>query len=108
MIFGKNKDKGIKMDGLHPIVIDLNDPQYSLDDVLVHNETDDGQIRAFILAHLTDNPALPTPIGVFRQLIKPTYDEAMTEQIEQVSEKKGKGSLEKLLFTANTWEVNGN
>jgi len=108
MIFGKNKDKGIKLDGLHPVVIDLNDPKNSIDEVIVHNETDDGQIRAFILSHLTDDPGLPTPIGVFRQLIKPSYDEAMVGQIDSVTEMKGKGDLEKLLFTANTWEVTDN
>jgi 2-oxoglutarate ferredoxin oxidoreductase subunit beta len=108
MLFGKNKDKGIKLEGLHPVVIDLNDPKNSIDDVIVHNETDDGQIRAFILSHLTDNPSLPTPIGVFRQLIKPSYDEAMLQQIERVTEKKGKGTLEKLLYTSNTWEVKEN
>ena len=107
MIFGKDKDKGIKLEGLHPVIIDLNDPKNSIDDVIVHSETDDGQIRAFILSHLTDNPELPTPVGVFRQFIKPTYDASMAEQINQVIEKKGKGSLEKLLFTSNTWEVNG-
>lgn len=108
MIFGKNKDKGIKLDGLHPVVIDLNDPQNSIDDVIVHNETDDGQIRAFILSHLTDDPGLPTPIGVFRQLLKPTYEESIVGQIDEITEKKGEGSLEKLLFTANTWEVKDN
>ena len=105
MVFGKNKEKGIKLEGFHPVVVDLNDPKNSIDDCLVHNEKDDSLIRGFILAHLTDSPDMPTPIGVFRQRIKPTYDEAMVEQIDQVTKKKGKGSLEKLLFTQNTWEV---
>ena len=93
MLFGKEKDKGIKLEGFHPIIIDLNDPKNSVDDVIVHSETDDGLVRAFILSHLTDDPKLPTPIGVFRQLIKPTYDEAMVEQIDQVTKKKGKGNI---------------
>ncbi|MCB0731750.1 MAG: 2-oxoacid:ferredoxin oxidoreductase subunit beta, partial [Ignavibacteriae bacterium] len=105
MVFGKNKEKGIKLEGFHPVIVDLNDPKNSIDDCLVHNEKDDSLIRGFILAHLTDSPDMPTPIGVFRQRIKPTYDEAMVEQIDQVTKKKGKGSLEKLLFTQNTWEV---
>lgn len=108
MIFGKNKDKGIKLDGLHPVVVDLNDPKNSIDDVIVHNEKDDGDVRAFILSHLTDDPELPTPIGVFRELVKPTYDEAMIDQIESVKKQKGKGDLNKLLFSGNTWEVSEN
>ncbi|PID58687.1 MAG: 2-oxoacid:ferredoxin oxidoreductase subunit beta [Ignavibacteriae bacterium] len=108
MIFGKNKDKGIKLEGFHPVVVDLNDPKNSIDDVIVHSETDDGLVRGFILSHLTDDPNMPTPIGVFRQLSKPTYDETMTQQIEEVTEKKGKGTLKDLLYTSNTWEVKGN
>lgn len=108
MIFGKNRDKGIKLDGFHPIVVDLNDPKYTEEDLIVHNEKDDGLVRAFILAHLTDDPSFPTPIGVFRQLLKPTYDESMVQQIEQVTKKKGKGDLNKLLFSGNTWEVSDN
>lgn len=108
MIFGKEKDKGIKLDGLTPVIVDLNDSNNSIDDVIIHDEKDHGMVRAFILSHLTDDPDLPTPIGVFRQVFKPTYDAAMVEQIDQVTEKKGKGNLHDLLYTANTWEVSDN
>ncbi|MFZ1289015.1 MAG: 2-oxoacid:ferredoxin oxidoreductase subunit beta [Melioribacteraceae bacterium] len=108
MLFGKNKDKGIKLDGFTPVIVDLNDGKHTINDVIVHDEKDHGMVRAFILSHLTDEPNLPTPIGVFRQVFKPTYDEAMVEQIEQVKKKKGKGDLEKLLFATNTWEVSEN
>ncbi|MBK8947137.1 MAG: 2-oxoacid:ferredoxin oxidoreductase subunit beta [Ignavibacteriae bacterium] len=108
MLFGKNKDKGIKLDGFTPVVVDLNDGRHTINDIIVHDEKDHGMVRAFILSHLTDDPNLPTPIGVFRQVFKPTYDEAMVEQIEQVKKKKGKGDLEKLLFATNTWEVSEN
>lgn len=108
MIFGKDKDKGIMLKGLTPAIIDLNDGSHTIDDVIVHDEKDQGMVRSFILSHLTDDPKLPTPIGVFRQVFKPTYDEAMVEQIDQVTKKKGKGDLEKLLFATNTWEVSEN
>ena len=67
-----------------------------IDDVIVHDEKDQGMVRSFILSHLTDDPKLPTPIGVFRQVFKPTYDEAMVEQIDQVTKKKGKGRFRKI------------
>ncbi len=108
MIFGKNKDKGIALDGLEPIVIDLNDGKHTIDDVLVHDENDASLIRAFILSHLTDHPDFPTPVGVFRQLFQPTYDEALNQQVKEVTEKLGKGDLEKMLFSGNTWEVTDN
>jgi len=58
-----------------------------------------------ILAHLDDRPDQPSPIGVFRQVFKETYDQGIKNQIDKIIEKKGKGDLEKVLFGSNTWEV---
>lgn len=106
MIFGKEKNKGIKIEGFTPIIIDLNDGKHTVDDVIVHDEFDHSAARTFMLAHLSDNPEMPTPIGIFRQILKPTYNEGIDEQIKRITEKKGKGDLEKVLFSGNTWEVN--
>ncbi len=106
MVFGVNKDKGIKLDGLKPVVIDISNGKYSIDDVMVHDEHDDSPLRAMMLAHLDDNPGFPTPVGVFRQITKPTYNEGVVNQINEVKAKKGEGDLEKTLFNAKTWEVN--
>jgi 2-oxoglutarate ferredoxin oxidoreductase subunit beta len=105
MVFGKEKNKGIKLDGFSPVVVDLNDGKHSINDLWVHDEKDENLIRAFILAHLTDSTDLPTPIGVFRQVIKETYDDGVENQIKAVTQKKGKGTLHQLLYNANTWEV---
>ena len=105
LIFGKKLDKGIVLDGFTPVVVDLNDGKHSVDDLWVHDEKDKGPIRAFILSHMTDSPDMPTPIGVFRQIIKPTYDEGVVRQIEHIMEEQGEGDLEELLFSGNTWTV---
>jgi len=105
MIFGKNQDKGIKLDGAHPVVVDISNGKYSKDDLWVHDEFADTPIHAMILAHMDERPNFPTPIGVFRQYFKETYDGGIKAQIDQVVEKKGKGDLEKMLYGANTWEV---
>jgi 2-oxoglutarate ferredoxin oxidoreductase subunit beta len=104
MVFGKNRDKGIKLDGLKPIIAELNNGT-SINDILVHDESDTSYIRSTLLAHLTDDPSMPTPVGVFRQVVKPTYDEGIENQISEVRKKKGEGDLEKALFSGNTWEV---
>ena len=106
MIFGKDSDKGIKLDGVKPITVDLASGSYSKDDLLVHDEFSDEPILAMILAHMTDHPSLPTPIGVFRQIKRETYDGGIRDQINLVTEKRGKGDLAKMLYGANTWEVN--
>lgn len=105
MIFGINKDKGLKLDGTTPVVVNINDGKNSVNDLLVHNEHDNIPILSMILAHITDEPELPTPIGVFRQISKPTYDADIANQIAEVTAKKGPGDLEKVLFSGNTWEV---
>ncbi len=106
MVFGKDLDKGIKLDGAKPIIVDLTTGSFTKDDILVHDEFSTEPILAMILAHITDDPAFPTPIGVFRQIQKETYDGAIASQIDFVTEKRGKGDLKKALFGANTWEVN--
>ncbi|MCL5028943.1 MAG: 2-oxoacid:ferredoxin oxidoreductase subunit beta [Bacteroidetes bacterium] len=106
MVFGKNNDKGIRLNGLEPEVIDLSDGKYSVNDVWVHNENDKNPARAFILSQFSEREGLPLPIGVIRKISKTTYDHDFHEQISEVKKQKGKGDLRKLLFSGNMWEVN--
>ena len=105
MVFGKDSDKGIKLDGVNPIVVDLSNGKYSKDDLWIHNELTESPVNAIILSHIDDHPEMPTPIGVFRQYFKETYDGGIKNQIKTITEKQGKGDLEKVLFSGNTWEV---
>jgi len=104
LIFGKENDKGIKLDGFKPVVISLKDGKHSMNDVLVHDEK--SRELAFILSELTEYKDFPTPIGVFLDIERSTYESEMAEQIETAISKSGKGDLEKLLFSGNTWKIN--
>lgn len=106
LVFGANKDIGIKLDGFNPVIIDLNDGVHSINDCLVHDEFDENPTRVFLLARFTDLPGFPTPIGVFRQFNKTTYDDDYAKQIETIKTQKGNGTYEKLMFSNNTWKVN--
>jgi 2-oxoglutarate/2-oxoacid ferredoxin oxidoreductase subunit beta len=106
LLFGKTKEKGIKIDGAVPSVININENGNSVNDVLVHDEFDKSPVRSMILAHLTDSSEFPTPVGVFRQIFRPTVDGEIHRQVAEVKAMKGEGDLEKLLFSGNTWEVN--
>jgi len=105
LVFGANKEKGIKLDGLNPVIIDFNDGKHSINDCWIHDEFDDNPTRVFLLARFTDLPGFPTPIGIFRQFNKPTYDDDYVHQIEHLRQTKGAGNYKKLMFTSNTWEV---
>jgi 2-oxoglutarate ferredoxin oxidoreductase subunit beta len=60
---------------------------------------------AFALAHLSTGPTQPTAVGVFREVERPVYGEAMEQQIQLATERLGEGDLDKLLRSGDTWEV---
>jgi 2-oxoglutarate ferredoxin oxidoreductase subunit beta len=103
LIFGKERDKGIKLDGLKPVVVSLNDGKHSVDDLLVHNEKD--RNLAFILGNMTYEEDTPRPIGVFLALDNPSYDEKVTWQIEHETKKPDAYDLEKLLRGDDFWVI---
>ena len=61
---------------------------------------------ACALSRLTGDSAGVTPIGVFRDVDAPSYDELMREQIETAVAKQGAGDLGALLRSGDTWTVN--
>jgi 2-oxoglutarate ferredoxin oxidoreductase subunit beta len=103
LIFGKNRDKGIRMNGLSPEVVDLNKSGIKEDDLLFHDEQGD-VMHALLLTRLRQ-PEFPEPIGVFRAVKAPTFDAAMNEEIAQAVQKRGRGDLQKLLSSGDTWKV---
>ncbi|MEM7248741.1 MAG: 2-oxoacid:ferredoxin oxidoreductase subunit beta [Acidobacteriota bacterium] len=100
MIFGKDQDKGLRLNGLSLEVINLADHDES--EVLVHDETNLN--LAWLLAQM-QAPAFPTPVGVIRAVEAPTHEAQLTAQLEHAVENKGKGSLHDLLNAGDTWTV---
>jgi 2-oxoglutarate/2-oxoacid ferredoxin oxidoreductase subunit beta len=103
MIFGKNKEKGIHLNGFKPEVVDISTGKYSASDLLVHDEKD--STLAFILANMIHDPRLPRPMGVFLAQDRDTYEDAMQAQIAKARTKKGDGDLQKLLDGDETWTI---
>ncbi len=60
---------------------------------------------AFALAHLSMGPTQPTCIGVFREVERSTYGEAVHAQLAAAVERSGRGDLEQLLTRGDTWTV---
>jgi 2-oxoglutarate ferredoxin oxidoreductase subunit beta len=101
MIFGADADKGIRLNGLKPEVVELG-KEFSVDDLLVHNETD--ATLAYVLSRMFW-PEFPVPMGVLRRVKRPTHHQLVAGQIELVRADKGEGDLRELLFPADTWTV---
>jgi 2-oxoglutarate ferredoxin oxidoreductase subunit beta len=103
MVFGEGNSKGIYLDGNVPKIIDLNDQWWSINDVLVHDETD--WIIASILSHFTYRSDFPDPIGVFYAVDAPVYEDLTLDQIEKAIADRGEGDIEELLSSGDTWVV---
>ena len=75
------------------------------DSLLVHDAHAASPSCAFALSRL-DSPAFThTPIGIFRQVARPSYDDAMAAQLEEARAKQGEGDLAALLAGPDTWQV---
>ncbi|MGZ6271348.1 MAG: 2-oxoacid:ferredoxin oxidoreductase subunit beta [Candidatus Limnocylindrales bacterium] len=103
MIFGKDRDKGIRLRGLHPEVVELGGA-ISEADLLVHDEQAEDPYLAYMLSRMWW-PEYPVPVGVFRKVERPTHDELITGQLEAALALHGPGDLEELLRSGDTWSV---
>jgi 2-oxoglutarate ferredoxin oxidoreductase subunit beta len=103
MIFGKERDKGIRLRGLHPEVVSLGDG-VSEDDLLVHDEHAEDPYLALMLSRMWW-PDFPVPVGVLRAVTRPTHDELLTGQIDSAVASTGEGDLARVLKSGETWTV---
>ena len=104
LVFGKNRDKGIRRKGLELEVVTLGEGVGERD-LVVHDEHNPNPAYAFLLSRMDAQPGFPTPIGILRSIDAPRYELESAEQIARVTEKKGSGELAALLHTGDTWEV---
>jgi 2-oxoglutarate ferredoxin oxidoreductase subunit beta len=103
LIFGKNRDKGIRLNGMTPEVVELG-KGISEDDLLFHDEKATEPSLAYLLSRMM-YPEFPEPIGVFRAVDRPRYDELLNGQIAEARRSKGEGDLTKLFNAGDTWTV---
>jgi 2-oxoglutarate ferredoxin oxidoreductase subunit beta len=59
---------------------------------------------AFALSRLTRDTVGATPIGIFRDIERPVYDQLMDDQLQAAREQK-EGELGALLATGDTWTI---
>jgi 2-oxoglutarate ferredoxin oxidoreductase subunit beta len=101
--FGAEQEKG---------VVQLQDGSCAIVDVaevgeealLVHDEHHPHPSLAFALSRLSHEPTGPAPIGVFRDVERPVYDELMEEQLS-AARAQADGDLEELLHAGDTWTI---
>jgi 2-oxoglutarate/2-oxoacid ferredoxin oxidoreductase subunit beta len=105
LIFGKDLDRGIRLGrDYQPEVVHLGHKGASVYDLLIHDEKAISPALAFLLSRL-QYPDHPEPIGVFRAIHAPVYDELINNQVRRVKQEKGQADLQKLLDGPETWSV---
>ncbi len=102
LVFGKKRDKGIRLVGPYVEVVDLANVNEK--EILVHREDDPLANYAYLLTQM-EYPQMPVPFGVFRCIERPTYDEMLNDQVKAEIKRKGEGKLEDLLYTGSIWTV---
>ncbi|MBW3658285.1 MAG: 2-oxoacid:ferredoxin oxidoreductase subunit beta [Actinobacteria bacterium] len=77
------------------------------DRVVIHDAHRDEPTTAFALSRLSHNPTGPTPLGIFRDVDRPVYDELLNDQVAEARAANGEGDLASLLASGNVWDVVG-
>lgn len=103
MLFGKEKNKGIRMKGFNLEVVTLGENGVSISDILVHDKHN--EVLAYQLLTFSDPPHFPMAIGVIFEKADNSYEKDFQEQVEMVKSKKGVKSVSQLLYSGETWKV---
>jgi 2-oxoglutarate ferredoxin oxidoreductase subunit beta len=104
MIFGKDRDKGIRLAGLHPEVVTIGENGVTEADLLVHDEAATEPYLALMLSRMSW-PDYPVPVGVLRSVARPTHDQLLEDQLTAAVAKSGQGDLARVLSGGETWTV---
>jgi len=81
LVFGNHRDKGIRLNGLRTEVVSLIAGRFSMADLMIHDQFSEDPTHAQILARMVETSGLPYPIGIFRSVEYPCYEELMNQQI---------------------------
>jgi 2-oxoglutarate ferredoxin oxidoreductase subunit beta len=104
LIFGQNRDKGIRLNGLDPEVVELG-KGITEDDLLFHDEKAAEPSLAYLLTRLRHEDGFPEPIGVFRAIDAPKYDHELNAQVAAAKAKPRESDLNALFNSGETWTV---
>ena len=102
--FGANGEHGVVLNAFGECEI-AEVADVGVENLIVHDETRTDPTLAFALSRLADGPTSPTPVGVFRSIERPTYEDEVSLQLAVATETRGLGDLETLLASGGTWVV---
>lgn len=103
LIFGKDRSKGIRLNGLKPEVVKVG-VDCGPDDLMIHDETLEDQTIATMYSRMV-GPEFPEVVGLYRNVRRPCYEELLEKAITKDLEKKGPGTVADLFKAEDIWTV---
>ena len=104
MLFGKENEKALIMDGALPKVVQLSDMNVSKEKIMKHDKAFASSSYAYMLASM-EHPQFPMPVGILRQVTAPTYEDSMKEQENEITSRRKRPGLDEILCAGDTWVV---
>jgi 2-oxoglutarate/2-oxoacid ferredoxin oxidoreductase subunit beta len=104
MIYGKEKNLGIVLDGFKLKPVKIGENGVSKDDILIHDAHNENPILHLLLSAM-NYPEFPIVFGVIRAVKDHPYEEKLEKQMEQIKSKAKIKSMKDLLYSGNTWKV---
>ena len=105
LVFGEHNEYGLVQDGFGLKVVKIGENGVTVNDILVHDAHCEDNTLQLKLAMMDNEHGFPVALGVIRDVVAPTYDVAVNEQIEEVKAKKPYHNFSELLGTNDIWEV---
>ncbi len=104
MIFGKEREKGIVLDGLKLKVVKIGENGIAEKDLLVHDRYEPDPTLALMLVRMAP-PQFPVALGVVRSIANSVYEDNMEGLIKETQESSDLKNIDDLLHSGNTWEI---
>src|SRR5215472_420855 len=104
--FGEDGEFGLRFGQTGSLEVVPRATDGSADDaLLVHDAHAADPSYAFALTRLDSTDFAHTPIGIFRDVARSTYDDGIAAQIRGARERHGDGDIAGLLAGSDTWRV---
>ncbi len=104
MIFGNEGKKGLVMEHGRLKAVTIGENGYKMEDILVHDDKDPDDTTHYMLARMA-LPELPVAMGVIRSCDNTVYESLLTSQIAAAKEHSKIKTVNDLLHSGNTFEV---
>lgn len=104
MIFGKERNKGLRLNGLGLEVVTIGENGITENDILVHDAKESNPGVHMMLVNMK-HPEMPIALGVIRDVVDQTYDDCVRDQLIEVQKTARIHNMDELLNSGDTWVV---